>query len=476
MMREGARSRLRLRVALVVALGAVLVSAGVALLLNNTIALRGSADSASRADLYLLRVANVERLVVDAETGLRGQIITGLPLFLQPLHRAQAQLPRAVAALRQSASESRAYQRQTGSLLAAVHRYMSVYVPEVLALSAQDLRVARSFLLTLEGKQLVDHIRAMAGQLEQSLSASQSARQLAARRTANHSIGEAIAVLVVLTLLIGGLGAYLGHLVVTRDRAREQSEETTRVLQESILPSGVPRIPGCELAVRFIPGGGPVSGDFFDVLEVEPDTWALVIGDVCGKGAAAAAATAMARWTLRSSLARGATPGEALQLLNDVVLGHQPDDRFITAACLKLTLEPELALVDVACAGHPAPILVPAAGTPAAVPAGGDLLGVLPTIRLEPAELQLRPGDSLVAYTDGVTDQGPEIRLTPEQALRDHSAGADAEELAGVLEDVAHRPVGRHPDDIAIMAIRFLGRGGKVHAFATASTAEDAEA
>jgi serine phosphatase RsbU (regulator of sigma subunit) len=463
------RPRLRARITLVVVLGAALVAVGVALLLSNTIALRGSAESANRADLYLLRVVNVESLVVDAETGLRGEIITGRRLFLQPLYSAEAGLPRATRALEQSASVSPAYQRQAGALLTAVSTYMSGYVPRVVALGPHDLPAARSFAVTLQGKHLVDGIRTRAGQLEQLVSSSEAARQRAARQTANTSISEAIAVLVLLTLLTGAVGAYLGQLVVTRERARERSEATARTLQQSILPTGVPTIPGCELAIRFIPGAGAVSGDFYDVLEVEPDTWAVVIGDVCGKGVAAAAATAMARWTLRSSLARGATPSEALHLLNDVMLGNQPDDRFITAACLKLTVQPRSVAVDIACAGHPAPILVSPERTPVAVAARGDLLGVLPTIRLETAEAELQPGDSLVAYTDGVTDQGPEVRLSPEQALRDRTVGADAEELAAILEDLAQQPVGRHPDDIAIIALRFLGQEAKVGPWAPAS-------
>lgn len=461
-----ARSRLRARIVIVVVLGSALVAAGVALLLSNTIALRGSTESAQRADAYLLRVVNVERLVVDVETGLRGDVITGRSLFLAPLYAARAELPGASRALEQSAAASHAYQPQARALVAAVDGYMSRYVPRVLAQAAHDLRVTRSFAVTLEGKHLVDGIRARAGKLEQLLSTSESARQRAARQTADQSIDEAIAVLVLLTLLTIALGAYLGHLVVARERARARSEETTRTLQESILPSGVPTIPGCELAIRFIPSGGRVSGDFYDVFEVEPDTWAVVIGDVCGKGAAAAAATAMARWTLRSSLAHGATPSQALRLLNEVIIGNQPDDRFITAVCLKLTVQRERMAVDIACAGHPAPILVPGEGTPATVPARGDLLGVISTIRLNTVELQLEPGDSLVAYTDGVTDQGPEVRSSPERALHQHAEGADAEQLAGILEDLARQPIGEYPDDIAILALRFLGDEAEVDALA----------
>jgi CHASE3 domain sensor protein len=89
----------------------VLVAVGVALLLDNTIDLRDSADSTVRADAYVSRVFNVERLVVDVETGLRGYVITGRGLFLQPLHGARAQLLGAIAALQRSASNAHAYWR-----------------------------------------------------------------------------------------------------------------------------------------------------------------------------------------------------------------------------------------------------------------------------------------------------------------------------------------------------------------------------
>lgn len=457
----GARSRLRTRISVVVAVGALLVAAGVALLLINTSELRSSGESTTRGDAYLLGVVNLERLVVDAETGLRGEVITGRTLFLAPLYAAQAQLPGAITQLQRAAAQDHSDQPRSALLIADVRAYMSGYVPRVLALAAHDLSAARTFAVTLEGKQRVDAIRARVSQLERLLATVQARQQRAARSTADRSIADAIIVLVLLTVLTAALGGYLGHLAVERDRAREQSERAFRTLQQSILPPAIPPIPWCEIAARFIPGGEAVSGDFYDVIELAPDRWALIIGDVCGKGAAAAAATAMARWTLRSSLVQGAAPAEALRFLNDVLLERGRDARLITAACLTFDLEPESARVQVACAGHPAPILVPAVGSPAAVEAEGDLLGMEPIIRLHPAELELRPGDSLVAYTDGVTDQGPEARRAPEQALRDQ-AGADAESLAESLEDLAHQPTGRHPDDIAIVAVRFLGQtGGK---------------
>jgi serine phosphatase RsbU (regulator of sigma subunit) len=452
----GERSWLRTRIAAVVLLGALVVVTGVALLLSNTIDLRQSADTTVRTDSYLVRVVDLERLVVDAETGLRGDVITGRSLFLQPLHQAQSDLPAAISEVEQSATVTGVDQGQVRTLVAAVHAYMTNYVPGVLALVRQNPSAARTFSVTLEGKREVDGIRATAGALEHKLSQSSATRQRNARSTANNSVDESIAVLVLLTLLTCALGGYLGHLAVSRERARAQSDLTAKTLQESILPPAMPDIPGCELAVRFRPGDGPVSGDFYDGFLVADDTWALLIGDVCGKGARAAAATAMGRWTLRSSLGEGTAPADALRLLNDVMLAHPEDPRFITALCLTVTLGPDEALIRLACAGHPAPILVPADGSPSAIAAHGDLLGIFPEIRLETTELVLHPGDSLVAYTDGVTDQGPEALVSPEQALRDQRA-TNADELASTLERLARRPLARHPDDVAILALRFLG-------------------
>ncbi len=218
------------------AVGALLVAGGVTLLLVNTIDLRNGTQATNRDNLYLGRVTGVERLVVDMETGLRGDVITGRSLFLQPLYRARARLPGAISGLREAAARDHAYQRQTNALIAAVRSYMSLYVQQVLGLTMHDLRAARSFSVTLEGKDLVDGIRAQVAHLEGLLSASQARRQRAARDTATRSIAESILVLGLLTLLTLALGGYLGRLVVQREGARDRSEETTRILQESILP------------------------------------------------------------------------------------------------------------------------------------------------------------------------------------------------------------------------------------------------
>jgi serine phosphatase RsbU (regulator of sigma subunit) len=452
-----ARARLRTRIAGVVAAGALVVAIVVALLLTNTVTLRRDAEATTRSDNQLLRVVEVERLVVDIETGLRGYLITDRPLFLQPLYRAQASLPAAERALSRVAAVNRAHGHQSQELIAAVRSYLSSYVLPLLASARSDLAGARSLAVTLEGKQLVDGIRARTAALERAVSASQAARQREAHDAADRAITEAIVALVVLTLLTVALGFILGRLAVERDLARERSEATSETLQQSILPSALPAIPGCELAARFIPNSGLVGGDFYDAFRTGPDRWTLIIGDVSGKGAPAAALTAMARWTLRSLLESGSTPVEALRTLNAAMLGQDLDRRFVTVACVQLTEAGGRLDVRVACAGHPPPILVPAQGPPRALAAEGTLLGVLATIELRPVHAELAQGDAIVAYTDGVTDQGPEEGPSPEQALVNRPGGGDADSLADALRQLSEAYAGPYRDDIAILALRFVG-------------------
>jgi len=330
---------------------------------------------------------------------------------------------------------------------------------------------------TQQGKRLVDAIRARTSALQGSVAARELARQQAAHEAADRSITEAILALVLLTLLTVLLGVILGRLAVERDRARERSEAVSETLQRGIMPSGVPAIPGCELAVRFVPNSDLVGGDFYDAFPTSPQSWGLIVGDVAGKGVSAAALTSMARWTLRGLLEWGATPAEALRMLNDTIIRQELDRRFVTVACMQLSEADGRLGVTVACAGHPAPILVPASGPPRALESHGTLLGALPTIELHPVRVELSAGDAIVAYTDGVTDQGPQEGPTPEQALAERPADADAEALADALERLSRAHAGPYRDDVAILALRFLGTArGQPGAPAQAHTDESESA
>ena len=457
------RIGLRTQVLLAVAAGAMVVAFGVALLLINTVSLHSSSQATTRSDQYLVSVIDVEGLVVDAETGLRGYVITGRPVFLQPTSQAAAQLPSALATMERWAVRNGVGVAQSRALARSATAYLTGYVNNVKGLMRTTPGVARSYPSTLEGKQLVDGIRDQTRMLETLVNDRDRARQRAAQSMASRATHEAIAVLVLLTVLTLLLGAFLGRLVISRERARRRSEETTDVLRQSLLPSAMPVIPGCELAARFIPAGGDelVGGDFYDVFAAGPDQWAIVVGDVCGKGADAAAVTAMARWTLRSQAMASAAPAEALHFLNRAMLALDLHGRFITVAYMLMTVHGDHAEISLACAGHPPPIVVPASGPPRAATARGTLLGIWPDIRLNTAQLRLEHGDGIVLYTDGVSDPGPGPEREPARALSDRPRHASATQLADTLQAYAREPAaGLQRDDIAIVAVRFLDRRG----------------
>jgi serine phosphatase RsbU (regulator of sigma subunit) len=452
--------RLQARIALVVAGGALLVALGVTLLLVNTIRLHHTADTTRRSDDYLLAAINLEGLVVDAETGVRGYVITGQTLFLAPTRQAQDGFAHTRAQLGQAARADGTFLAEARGLAAAADTYMTGYLPQILAVAAHDRAAARTDAITLRGKRLVDGVRNRAAMLEGLVSRRERARQEAAKAEASHSTVEAIVVLVLLTLATALLGVFLGYLVLSRERARRRSERTVEVLRQSLLPTALPAIPGCDLAVRFLPAQASelVGGDFYDAFPVSDGRWAIIIGDVCGKGAEAAAVTAMARWTLRSLASWAVGPDEALRFLNRAMLGEDLEGRFVTVAYLLLTLENGTAKVSLACAGHPPPILVPASGDPRVVPARGTLLGIWPDIRLQTTELALQHGDTILLYTDGVSDSGPGPERVPTEALAGHASGAGAGQLADALERYAIEPSEAQRDDIAIIAVQFTDR------------------
>ena len=169
----------------------------------------------------------------------------------------------------------------------------------------------------------------------------------------------------------------------------------------------------------------------------------------------------MARWTLRSFAGSFRSPADVLRSLHAAMLREGLDGRFITIVYALVHIGAAEARVTVACAGHPPAVHIPHAGEPRRLAAHGDLLGIWPEVRLDQVELALLEGESLVLYTDGVTDQGPDAEGSPDHALRGRRGGPSAGALADaqLAEAARSRPVPR--DDVAIVALRYLGTGGQ---------------
>jgi len=273
-------------------------------------------------------------------------------------------------------------------------------------------------------------------------------------------------------------GRRTGELLLLRDvterhRAEEQMRalfaersRIARVLQDSLLPPALPRVPGLELAARYRPAGdgSEIGGDFYDVFPLDGgDRWALVLGDVSGKGAEAAAVTALVRYTVRALATERHTPSEMLSRLNDAMARQTTEERFCTA--VYLVIEPHSGVrVRLALGGHPQPVVVRRGGGVEFAGHPGLVLGVLPDPELHNVHLDLGVGDVLCLYTDGVTEARRGLELFGEDRLTrclGSVANLPADEIARRLEQHVRRfSDAQLRDDVAIVVVKPTGRTG----------------
>ena len=233
-----------------------------------------------------------------------------------------------------------------------------------------------------------------------------------------------------------------------------------RTLQASLLPPDLPEITGVQTAARYRAAGEgtEVGGDFYDLFSVADGHWIAVIGDVCGKGAEAAAVTAMARYTIRTAATRRRSPAAILRWVSDAMLRHEPEaGRFCTIACVHLETERTPVRITVACGGHPLPLILHADGGVSDAGAHGTLIGLVDDPQVQDREAELEPGDTLVLYTDGLTEAQAPQRVLSEADLADVLRGAAGRSPAGVLdhlEAVALADGAAPRDDVALLALR----------------------
>ncbi|MDX6672038.1 MAG: hypothetical protein QOI91_2401 [Solirubrobacteraceae bacterium] len=251
------------------------------------------------------------------------------------------------------------------------------------------------------------------------------------------------------------------------DNARLYSERAyiARALQESLLPPALPEIPGVDVAARFRAAGqgNEVGGDFYDLFDTgRPQRWAVVMGDVCGKGAPAAAITALARYTLRAAAMQDHTPSEVLRALNDAMVRQRSGEQFCTVAFAHLERDGEGTRLTVSTGGHPLPLVLRADGRVEAVGRPGTLLGVTDDPALSDESARLGPGDAAILYTDGVTDARAPGRVLSQSDLCEllrGCTGLDAAAIAARIEQAATAPDPEQPgaeprDDVAILVLR----------------------
>jgi GAF domain-containing protein len=239
--------------------------------------------------------------------------------------------------------------------------------------------------------------------------------------------------------------------------------EIAHVLQASMLPGELPQLPGWRVALHHRAAGeaNEVGGDLYDIRPTGDGRWLVLIGDVVGKGAGAAALTPRVRHTIATATALTGEARDGMTLL-DRALGAEPEPERVLCTAATVVLEDGdsgPARARVVCAGHPAPLLV-RDGQVRPVGKAGRMLGLPEALDGRAHEdVELQSGDALVLYTDGITEAvAGDERFGDDRlcaALQQAGPGADAQQLVdAVLEALVAFAGDALQDDAVLLAVQ----------------------
>lgn len=248
-------------------------------------------------------------------------------------------------------------------------------------------------------------------------------------------------------------------LAISGRRVLQQRTEAADALRASLLPPVLKPVPGVEVASAHLTPtkGQEVGGDFYDVYPT-PGGWGLAIGDVCGKGEDAPAATAAARHAIRVLAHWNGDPADVLRRANDIMLAEEFGGRFVTACGAHLSWQDGTLQVVLGTAGHPGPVLVRPDGSVQVLPGGGVPLGIFPDPEPATLKLELTDGDILFFFTDGLADARSPQATYFEDSLGDTLAQLAGERAAEIVSDVRKAVLdfcdGELVDDLTMVALR----------------------
>ncbi|MEV6258484.1 SpoIIE family protein phosphatase [Nocardia sp. NPDC051929] len=264
--------------------------------------------------------------------------------------------------------------------------------------------------------------------------------------------------------------AYETELLRARREAEEERERLQRLnatLQTTLLPPELPQVPGVEVAAYYhIASADEVGGDFYDLFPITADTWGMFLGDVCGKGAPAAALTSLARYTLRTATAYTHDPAAVLDTLNTTLTeryhGHRPRFCTIIFGLIRPTADRGGCDITLAGGGHPPALLLRSDGAVEEMHTqGGQLIGAIPHARIVTRSFRLEAGDTLLLYTDGLTEArvtenggryGDRALLEFARALAPVTASGGIEAIRELLDSFGPGV----EDDTALLAVHAL--------------------
>lgn len=245
------------------------------------------------------------------------------------------------------------------------------------------------------------------------------------------------------------------------ERAQVQRDlDLAREMQQGLLPREFPgkdQAPGVEIFARLDPAK-EVSGDLYDFFTVEPGKMCFVVGDVSGKGVAAGLFMAVTRTLIRATAVPGRRPLEILERVNAQLCAENRANLFVTM--ILGIVDTTTGRMEYGQGGHNPPIVLPAKGEPVYEPSGGMPLGVFEDAKFGQRQLELKVGETLLVYTDGVTEaMNPQRELFGEErlkeAVREQSRLSPESLTQRVVAEVARFANGAEPsDDITLLAIQ----------------------
>jgi serine phosphatase RsbU (regulator of sigma subunit) len=226
-----------------------------------------------------------------------------------------------------------------------------------------------------------------------------------------------------------------------------------------LLPDALPVMAGWSARTLYRPAGAEnwVGGDFYDAVAV-PGGWLVLVGDVAGHGADAAALTTLARHTLRSTATLLPDPLDAIARLNRELVARRQMSLCSVCAAL-LTERDGTALADIVCAGHPLPLLL-ADGHARTVGNFGPMLGAYADESWQRTTVTLDAGTLLVLYTDGVLDTVGDggVRFGEDRLRRTAAGATDADDAVACIDAALRQfEVGVQADDTAVLVIERVG-------------------
>jgi hypothetical protein len=253
------------------------------------------------------------------------------------------------------------------------------------------------------------------------------------------------------------------RVAVTLDttRALAESRRVAAVLSRDLTPPRLPDLDGVELATyyRVAFEQDALGGDFYDVHGA--DEWTAVMGDVCGKGVEAAVLTGKVRQAVRTGAIVDRDPAQVLRLVNRVLVADS-DETFVTAICARGRKVGDVLHLDIACAGHPAPLVVRRDGAVEQVPVAGTVLGLLEDTVYTDVRVELAEGETCLFFTDGVPEApGHRGRFGDDrlrQVLEDTGACHASAQVESVAMALSAHLRDRAHDDIAILAVQASSR------------------